>query len=263
MYSRICKFCGNEIFYARKSTAKKYADARCKKCLDFSKENNPFYGKKHSQETKAKIASYSKDYTKTEDFSKAVKAGMNGKTNKRSVYDCWVDKYGKEIADQKFKLLNQTRSANAVGNKNSMYGKPSPTGSGNGWSGWYKGFYFRSLRELSFIYNLTNRFGFEVVSAEHIKIRYIDFKGAERTYRPDFLVNNKFLVEVKPVKLWGSVIVKFKVEAGKRLAKEKGFVYKLFDCPIMKFEIIKQFVDNGELVWLDRYLEKYNKWMKN
>ena len=85
----------------------------------------------------------------------------------------------------------------------------------------------------------------------------------ESRQRPDFLVNNKFLVEVKPIKLWGSVIVKFKVEAGKRLAKEKGFVYKLFDCPIMKFEIIKHLVDNGELVWLDRYLEKYNKWMKN
>jgi hypothetical protein len=32
-----------------------------------------------------------------------------------------------------------------------MYGKPSPQGSGNGWSGWYKGKYFRSIMELSFI----------------------------------------------------------------------------------------------------------------
>ena len=36
-----------------------------------------------------------------------------------------------------------------------MYGRFSPRGSGNGWSGWYKEWYFRSLLELSYMINET------------------------------------------------------------------------------------------------------------
>ena len=44
------------------------------------------------------------------------------------------------------------------GKNNPMYGKPSPQGSGNGWSGWYKGIYFRSLLYSSFMSSIDNLF---------------------------------------------------------------------------------------------------------
>jgi len=47
-----------------------------------------------------------------------------------------------------------------------MYGKPAPIGSGNGWSGWYKGWYFRSLLELSFMINVIERFKMSWQNAE-------------------------------------------------------------------------------------------------
>jgi hypothetical protein len=61
--------------------------------------------------------------------------------------------YGKEKAN---KMKNNLSILNS-GSKNKMYGKPSPQGSGNGWSGWYKGWYFRSLIELSYMVNVIEK----------------------------------------------------------------------------------------------------------
>ncbi|MBR4316812.1 MAG: hypothetical protein IKP65_07630 [Alphaproteobacteria bacterium] len=42
--------------------------------------------------------------------------------------------------------LKKKYSEKSKGKNNPMYGKPAPKGSGNGVSGWYKGWFFRSLR---------------------------------------------------------------------------------------------------------------------
>ena len=55
--------------------------------------------------------------------------------------------YGQEKA----KVIKEKFSLRMRGKNNHMYGKPSPNGSGNGWSGHYGSFYFRSLLELSFL----------------------------------------------------------------------------------------------------------------
>ena len=79
-----------------------------------------------------------------------------------------------------------------------MYGKPSPQGSGNGWSGWYKGWYFRSLLELSYMILVIERFNISWSNGEKIKITYKNFSGINRNYFPDFLLNNKYIIEIKP-----------------------------------------------------------------
>ena len=47
-------------------------------------------------------------------------------------------------------------SASMSGEQNPMFGKQTPTGAGNGWSGWYKDWYFRSLGELSYVVNVLH-----------------------------------------------------------------------------------------------------------
>lgn len=55
------------------------------------------------------------------------------KSNKGKTFE---EIYGKEKAVE----LKEKLSERFSGEGNPMFGKPSPEGSGNGWSGWYKNF---------------------------------------------------------------------------------------------------------------------------
>lgn len=66
-----------------------------------SGKNNPFYGRKHSQETKEKISKKGK--------------------GRKYCYDIWTEKYGKEIADIKNKQMLEKR--NFSGEKHPFFGK--------------------------------------------------------------------------------------------------------------------------------------------
>lgn len=76
-------------------------------------------------------------------------------------------RFGKEKANKMKKNLSNKFS----GSKNNMYGKPSPQGSGNGWSGWYKGWFFRSLLELSYMINVIEKNGWKWENAESKKYK--------------------------------------------------------------------------------------------
>ena len=137
------------------------------------------------------------------------------KSNKGKTFE---EIYGKEKAAE----LKEKLSERFSGENNPMFGKPSPKGSGNGWSGWYKNFYFRSLLELSFLIREQR----ELKSAESIKIPYIDFDGTARTYHPDFICENT-LIEIKPKKLLGTATNKLKFEAGKKFCENNDFQFKI------------------------------------
>jgi hypothetical protein len=169
--------------------------------------------------------------------------------------------YGKEKANRIRVKLSKASS----GENNPMYGKPSPRGSGNGWSGWYKGWYFRSLNELSYMINVIERFNLSWESAERKKYRieYKDFNGTNRTYYPDFLIDEKYLVEIKPKKLWQSDNVKRKKEAAIEFCKNKNLKYKLTQSiKTLTFSELKILVENNEIKFTERYIEKFEVWEK-
>jgi hypothetical protein len=86
-----------------------------------------------------------------------------------------IEKYGNEEGFKKIKEKKQNMNKRMSGINNPMYGKPSPEGSGNGWSGWYKGFYFRSLMELSFIkLMIDNDIKIKSGEKEIFSIKYYD-----------------------------------------------------------------------------------------
>ena len=286
-YFRECPLCNKELAYKNKKN-RNFAEKNNKMCSSCSQKEahkrpevilknkkrakklselytgnrNPFYGKKHSKETIRKLKEVDRSYTQTSEFrdKSAVYASRNGMYGK-TVYEVWIEKYGKEEANKRMTKLKKKRSINASVKNNPMYGKPSPQGSGNGWSGWYKGWFFRSLRELSYMIKIieAKKLKWRTAETKDLRIKYVDYRGDNRTYAADFLVEEKELIEVKPEKLKSSLTVRLKEKAAKKFCKKKGFVYKIADVETLSEEEIKELHDKKEIVFIKRYEEKYSE----
>lgn len=187
----------------------------------FSGENNPMYG--DQSHTKGLVA-----------YSKSCK----GKTLEEI--------HGAELAKTMRKQMSISRS----GKNNPMFGKPSPQGSGNGWSGWYKKFYFRSLLELSFLVKFCPE-----SSAEDISIPYIDQFGHARTYHPDYR-NANIIYEIKPKKLIRSKDNILKFEAAKKYCINNNLIFHLLtedDIIRLTEEEIYNLYSTKEIKFISRY----------
>jgi hypothetical protein len=182
--------------------------------------------------------------------------GKNEKYNAHLA--AWKGKKFEEIfGHEKAKEIRKKLSVKSSGKNNPMYGKPSPVGSGNGWSGWYKNIYFRSILELSYLKHLIDsRISFENGEYKKYQIPYKAF-GVDRTYSPDFyLVETDEYIDVKPKKLVNSRSNKLKFEAAKNKHGDKFRI--LTEDEIVRLEtpdIIKLLL-SGDLKFIKRYEEK-------
>jgi len=171
-----------------------------------------------------------------------------------------------EIYGDRAPALKKRISQNTRGTNNPMYGRPSPIGSGNGWSGWYNGWYFRSFHELSYMINVIERFGFKWESAEkqNYGISYLDKNLNPRTYYADFIINEKYLVEIKPKSLHSSSEVILKSLAAERFCSKNLMIYKLIDPSklLSDFEI-KELIISNKIKLINRYQKKYKEWQEN
>lgn len=151
---------------------------------------------------------------------------------KIGLYALWVQKYGKEKADQLIKEKGRRHSEIISGKKNPMFNKPSPQGAGNGWKGWYKEtHYFRSLRELAFMLQCDHdNLVWKSAESKQYTIHY-EFNGRPRTYRPDFIIETT-LYEIKPTKLHNSPNVAAKRAAAEAFCASCGLTYSLQDIEI-------------------------------
>jgi hypothetical protein len=297
-YQRNCPVCQGIIEYVSKYSAR-YAEEkarRCKKCVGESMKGkppiealramaeireadpthykgskNPFYGKKHTQETinKQRLARQTLflDEAQRELVRQSMKrvyaegrAGLckhKGKSN----HQIWTEKYGKEEADKRWEEFCAKQRKSAKRGKDShSFGKPAPQGSGNGWKGWYKEHYFRSLRELMCMIDMDAKgLSWKTAETNEYRIEYM-FNGGCRTYRPDFVVGNE-LWELKPKKLHNSPNVVAKHEAAIEFCKKHDLIYRLMDIEI-KSPVIKEAYDRS-LVRFDRnYEQRFLKYIE-
>jgi hypothetical protein len=275
IFSRICPICEKELFSTNKYNIKqaeklkkpcrncaskekqlkykeKYSNA-LKKLNDSQKgENNPFFGKHHSNELKNKFSKDRKGKSVHTDDSKLLLSQANKGTNNpmhgRKVFDIWVEKYGYDAALQKEKKWKEKMSKSLSGQNNPMYGKPTPLKAGKGISGYYKGFHFRSLHELHYILTVLEPNNIPLISAEKsiYKIPYKDFNGHERTYVADFVVNNS-LIEIKPNTLINSKLVQLKATYAKTFCETRDMTYQLIGVNVkdINFSLIKQKYEEG------------------
>lgn len=236
-YSRQCKKCNKKLNYSSSCSyyraRKKNSD--CKECSI------------STEEYKRKASEFSKRYWQTAKI--------------RTVYEHWLNKYGKKEADKRQQNYKIKQSLNSSGKNNPMYGKLSPQGSGNGWSGWYKNWYFRSLKELSYFIKIIERFKLQYENGElnKFKINYKDYKGVNRTYHPDFIIANKYVIEIKPKRLWNSDLIKRKKQAAEKWCKNNGYIYKLRDTKIIDLQKIEKLNTTGLLKFIDRYEKKFKQ----
>jgi hypothetical protein len=134
-----------------------------------------------------------------------------------------------------------------------MYGKPSPQGSGNGWSGWYKKFFIRTLLELSFL-KLMNDNNIKLINGEKYKFNYFHpIKKYQANYFPDYyLPEFNFFIEIKPKKLINTIINKEKFINVKNLIvlTEKDF------NKLKTEEIIKMYFER-DIIFTKKYEQKF------
>jgi len=242
--------------------------SNCIKNAKFQKNKTyeEMYGKNISKELKYKVGSarrgISHEIIYGKKRAKQIKHAASIRMQKFSSLP-WKEKYN----TIQYNKMKHDRSIRMRGKGNPMYGKPSPQGSGNGWSGWYKDWYFRSLKELSFMVNYIERYNHTWISAEASKygIKYKYFGNIDRTYYADFILDNEIMAEIKPLKLRNTPLVLLKEEAAKLWCNKNNLKYILFTddmFDILTYSEIDQLIYDKKLKWLDRYADKYNKLKK-
>lgn len=259
---KLCSSCSIKRAYKTPETMAKVKILSEKRSITSRGKNNPFYGKHHTEETKEKIRNIDRSYTQTKKFRKnsARKGKQNGMYGK-SVYDVWIKKYGKKEADKKMSKFRKKQSFNSSGSKNPMYGKPSPKGSGGGWGGWYDGWYFRSLRELSYVVRVIEKriHKWESCETTNLTIPYKDYDGKCRNYTPDFILDKKIIIEVKPKFFMDIPSNVLKKEAAIKFCKNNNMEYRMIDVKILDTKQIIDMYLCGKIRFNKKYVDRIEK----
>ncbi len=108
---------------------------------------------------------------------------------------------------------------------------------------------------------VAERFNLKLKTAEskQYQIKYSDFEGTERSYFPDYVVNDKRLVKVKPKKLWNTPKNKIKFEAAREWCNDKNLIFKVVDFGKVESFIFDNLIETNSVVLNKRYIEKYFK----
>lgn len=127
---------------------------------------------------------------------------MTGKNNPmfgKSCYSMWKETLTPQEAKMKIDKTNKLKSISHIGEKNAMFGKPSPNGSGRGRSGRWYNLHFRSLLELAFLELFFNTHKYLPISAE-VGIYKIQLDN-NKNYFADFIDKSGNFYEIKPMRL--------------------------------------------------------------
>lgn len=231
---RPCRPCSSRLRYEKYGSHIDIINANVKS----GKRKNGFDGKSHSNKSRNLISEShlnNPEPYRTPEFREKMSKLFSGKNNPmygKNIFNIWVGKYGIEEAKKREKIWKEKLSLKNKGKNNPMYGKESPKNSGKGVSGWYNEFYFRSLHELTFIL-ICERFKIKLVSAEKIRINYISYTGNERTYSPDYIVNDNLLVEIKPLRLQSTPLNLLKFQAATEYCEKNKMIFKIKDFGIL------------------------------
>jgi hypothetical protein len=195
-----------------------YMDAR-----DISGENNPFFGKHHTEEMKRAIGEDKERSAKISSKKRMWWAdGRKGKT--------YEELYGNDVGI----VMRRQKSERMSGEKNPAYGHVyQNAGYKNTKVGYYKGKLFRGIWEYSF-YKHLEREGIDLSQVEYepLTIEYT-LKGRKRTYHPDFLVKPlNLVVEVKNVyalekRKRGQPMLRAKKAAAEEYCSTRGLTYRI------------------------------------
>lgn len=207
------------------------------------------YGIKKAEEIRKRLSNLNKQnpgrYKKMNDFNKS-RAGKS-----------YIEVYGRSKAEELYKTFREVRK-NVIlkpryGSDNPQFGKPASEFSGRGWKGHYKGVFFRSLMELSFIVNYLNLKNVAWESGEQKKhaIPYVTNEKRNRNYFPDF-ITEKEIIEVKPSRLLNFGNNVNKREAATEFAKQMNKQFNTYtekDFRILSKIEIHDLEQSGDVIF--------------
>jgi uncharacterized protein YlaI len=139
----------------------------------------------------------------------------------------WEEKFGKERAD----LMKIAASKNCIlrgkfGADNPQFGKPAHKLSGRGCKGHYRGTFFRSILEASYMHYMhLNNIKFENGELKKYAIPYV-LNGRPRNYFCDFIIDGHYY-EIKPKALLTTEQNRAKFEAATIWCAERGVTYNV------------------------------------
>ena len=130
-------------------------------------------------------------------------------------------------------------------------------------SGWYKGWFFRSLKELSYaLLCEKNNVKWKGAETDEFSVFYTDLYGKRRKHYPDFFVDDHIVVEVKPKKHQKGKLVQLKATAMREFCATKGYTYMMVSPrKVSKAELTK-LIEKNLVTFTDDckgYIEGYLK----
>lgn len=147
-------------------------------------------------------------------------------------------------------------------------GKYDTASMGKGYSGWFyshkmqRDFHFRSFLELKFLLLIEENQEVEFYEGEPFRIIYNGFHH----YTPDFLINGKYLIELKPKKhlLYTSKeVFEAKVKAAKEYCEENNLAFRLIydqDIDFKTHDFCRFLINNPDVIRQYNIRIKSDKW---
>jgi len=223
-----------------------------KRAVEWIGDNNPNFGNKHWINYRSNIFILN--------WKNKIKQNKIEYTEIHTKNKTYEEIYGEERS-------KEIRKRISINTKNNMPKNfISSHISGYGICGSYKGYNFRSTLELAYIkYLIDNNIPF--VSAEKgnvCKIPYINSSGLVKNYIPDFIVNDYYIVEIKPdFKLKDQEVI-LKSDAATKLYGDKFVVVTSSDLKnsgiLLKNKYIYDMMVSGEIDIPEKVRRRVEKW---
>lgn len=203
----------------------KFSDKRKKQYSEMnSGKDNPFYGKKHSDKTRKLMSDNHADFTgKNNPLVKWLnKDEKNKEEYSQTMKDAWSD-------PEKYPMLCKRNSESIK--KAILNGNHNPYS--NCLHGWFeskkfnKKFYYQSSYEFVFLEFCEKSDKVSSLQNVNFSIPYKDDDGKEHNYFPDFVVNGKIVIEIKPKNMLDYNNNLKKIEYAKKFCSVYGYEYKL------------------------------------
>lgn len=189
-------------------------------------ENNVFFGKKHSEDTRLKMSKNHADFTGAKNpFKRKMESNPEFR---ESMSQAAKQRWEKIRSDPKEYIKRCNENSNSAAQAH-IDGKIFPYGRGHR-QGYFISqkfqdrFYYNSSYELAFLEFCEQSPLIVTVKKSPFRILY-NVNGHNHNYIPDFLVNDKILIEIKPVKLLDFDLNPLKFQAGTKFCLERELRY--------------------------------------
>ncbi len=129
--------------------------------------------------------------------------------------------------------------------------------------GWYRGWFFRSLKELNFAITCElNGTKWRGAETDEFSVFYTDLYGKRRKHYPDFFIDDHIVVEVKPTRHQKGKLVQLKAAAMKEFCEKKGYIYQMISPRKIPKAKLEELIENNMITFTEDCESKIKSYLK-